>query len=571
MYANRKQIPATTLQSALYEFLAPKPPTATSLMTNQIPNSGIISLNSVLKRLESTTSRLEDILLESTVLKSGNGGNSGNGTHTPAEPVAEEKEAASAETMTPFIQDYNDLLNNAMSSYTSLSAKIGGLVHTQSQHLEALLRQTLNIILIPASVSKQPKNLSTFQNSLSPLIELVNKVIQVSDSNEARKSQHSQQLKTVAEGVPAFGWFTITPKPAPYVQDLKDAAQFYANRVIKDHKDKDEDMVQWSKSYISLIDQLRAYVLKHHANGLAWNEQGGVAYEDYVERKNSDAGSASATTPTQQTPPTAPPAPPAPAAPAPPAAPAAPPAPAPSSSTPAQAGPEAVFAELNKGSDITKGLRKVDKSEMTHKNPELRQKEDGAAATSGGKKPLPPVAAKPKSLTRSTSQPPAKAAKPAKTELDGQKWFVENHVNTQHILIDDTKLSQTVNIFNCKNTVVEVKGKVNALTMVGCHKTSVLLNNLVSSLSITTSPNFTVQILGVAPTITVDATDVGQIYLSKECIEADTEIITAKTSSINISVPENEEGDFSEKPIPEQLKTVVRNGKLETTVVEHSG
>lgn len=32
----------------------------------------------------------------------------------------------------------------------------------------------------------------------------------------------------------------------------------------------------------------------------------------------------------------------------------------------------AVFSQLNKGEDITKSLRKVDKSEMTHKNPELR-------------------------------------------------------------------------------------------------------------------------------------------------------------------------------------------------------
>lgn len=31
-----------------------------------------------------------------------------------------------------------------------------------------------------------------------------------------------------------------------------------------------------------------------------------------------------------------------------------------------------VFAQLNQGESVTKGLRHVDKSEMTHKNPELR-------------------------------------------------------------------------------------------------------------------------------------------------------------------------------------------------------
>lgn len=40
--------------------------------------------------------------------------------------------------------------------------------------------------------------------------------------------------------------------------------------------------------------------------------------------------------------------------------------------TPPAGGAGAVFAELNKGEAVTQGLRKVDKSEMTHKNPSLR-------------------------------------------------------------------------------------------------------------------------------------------------------------------------------------------------------
>lgn len=40
-----------------------------------------------------------------------------------------------------------------------------------------------------------------------------------------------------------------------------------------------------------------------------------------------------------------------------------------------------VFAQLNQGEGVTKGLRKVDKSEMTHKNPELRSA--GVVQTSG--------------------------------------------------------------------------------------------------------------------------------------------------------------------------------------------
>lgn len=42
------------------------------------------------------------------------------------------------------------------------------------------------------------------------------------------------------------------------------------------------------------------------------------------------------------------------------------------SAAPANSNAAAVFSELNRGGQVTRGLRKVDKSEMTHKNPALR-------------------------------------------------------------------------------------------------------------------------------------------------------------------------------------------------------
>lgn len=49
------------------------------------------------------------------------------------------------------------------------------------------------------------------------------------------------------------------------------------------------------------------------------------------------------------------------------------------------------------------------------------------------------------------------------------------------------------------------------------------------------------------------------------------EIITSKCSSINISVPTAENGDFVERPVPEQMKSRVVDGKLVTEIVEHAG
>jgi adenylyl cyclase-associated protein len=69
----------------------------------------------------------------------------------------------------------------------------------------------------------------------------------------------------------------------------------------------------------------------------------------------------------------------------------------------------------------------------------------------------------------------------------------------------------------------------------------------------------------------LDSTDVGQVFLSRASLGI--EITTAKCSSINISLPVEgeEEGVFEEQPVPEMLRTVVENGKLVTSVVEHAG
>lgn len=53
----------------------------------------------------------------------------------------------------------------------------------------------------------------------------------------------------------------------------------------------------------------------------------------------------------------------------------------------------------------------------------------------------------------------------AKTELEGNKWNIENHENNPMILIDQTEINQIINIFNVKNSVIQIKGKVNAVSL----------------------------------------------------------------------------------------------------------
>lgn len=339
------------------------------------------------------------------------------------------------------------------------------------------------------------------------------------------------------------------------------------------YESRDRTHVEWCRSFIKILDVLKEYIMKHHTTGLAWNPKVRRARDDESCTRRADVlstsqggdaaaykdgGAVASDTPVA---PAAPPPPPAPPAGSVPLAP--PPPPANFGAAPAAGGMDAVFSQLNQGEGITAGLKKVDASQMTHKNPNLRGTSGGASSPSAASKPTPPrPGSKPASL---------RPKKPAQTSLEGNKWNVENHENNREIVIDATELNHTVNIFGCKNCVIQIKGKINAVAMVSCQKTSILLDTLVSSLEITSSPSFAVQILGRTPTVILDSCDSGQVYLSNDGL--DTELITAKCSAINVSVPKQggEEGEFTELALPEQLKFSVAGGALKSEVVAHSG
>ena len=248
------------------------------------------------------------------------------------------------------------------------------------------------------------------------LVELFKDTQQILDAivalKEGNRGAFFNHLATVAEGIPALAWIFAEPKPAPFASDMKDSAQFYANRVLKESKDSnDKKAGEWAGKFIALLGELIDYIKKYHTTGFCWS-------------KNASA--------TQQ-------------------------APAASTSTTAStpvsgkiAGIANVFGELKKGEGITSGLKKVEKSLMTHKNPELRASSVVKATEDSSK-----IAVDAKSAVKG----------PAKCALEGNKWVIENQVNNSSIVLDNVELKQTVYIFNCIGSAIQVKGKVNAITI----------------------------------------------------------------------------------------------------------
>ncbi|KAI0060797.1 hypothetical protein BV25DRAFT_1953761 [Artomyces pyxidatus] len=508
--------------------------------------SANINMATVLKRLEAVTSRLEDLYEHS-------GKPVPNIVDEP-DPNANARAAAAAAARAPppapaqaqVVEDPpsviafdEQILKGKVQPFVQLTESFAPpFLVEQTKVVERLYTHVGGVIRI-AAVCKKPDT-KGFQSLLGDIQKDLEAVSAVKEANR-KERDWMNHLSVLAEGAPAVGWIAVENKPAPHVSEMKDASQFYGNRIIKDFKEKDAKHVEWVRAHNALLDDMKKYVMEYHTTGLAWNPKG-IALDAYSPPAAAGGG---------------PPAPPPP--PPPPAAPPALPATAASSA----GGVAAVFAELNRGSEVTKGLRKVDKSEMTHKNPALRAASTVPSSTGPSAAPKKPV--------KPTKPHALMGKKPSKFALEGNKWMIEYQENESALTVENGELSQTVNLFGCKNSTVVIKGKVNAVTIVNCTKTSVLVESVISSVSVTNSPSFALQITGSAPTIQLDSTDSGQIYLSKDGLGV--EITTAKCSSINVSLPVEgeEEGVFEEKAMPEMLLTTIKNGKLVTAVVEHVG
>jgi len=414
-----------------------------------------------------------------------------------------------------FISEYNDLVESTFKPWYELSSKIGGKVDEQAKAFKVLAEKHHEFLVLVSKHSKPTT--AELPKILTPIGEQGQAVMKITD----RKFMN--QCKAVAEGGQAFSWMTY-PKPWSYVDEIKNACQFYTNKVLVESRSmskEDGDLhKEWTKALVQIFVGLRDYIKAHHKAEPSWNYKG---------------------TPAVATPKGVPPPPPPCAVPPP------PPPPCAATSAPkpaAKPAPDmsALLSQLNQGSAVTKGLKKVTKDQMTHKNPELRKAHTAVPFKKNASTYKPVVARKPNQV----------AKKPPKKELeDGKKWVVEYQENA-NMVIDDTNMKQVVYVYKCTGSVLTVKGKVNSIIIDSCKKFGLVLDAVISGVEVVNSQSVKVQMQGQCPTISIDKTDGCLVYLHKDCM--DCQVVTAKSSEMNISIPK-EDGDFDEHPVVEQFRT----------------
>ncbi|TRZ25398.1 hypothetical protein HGM15179_001716 [Zosterops borbonicus] len=405
-------------------------------------------------------------------------------------------------SIAPYVEAFDRLLNGSVAEFLRYSKILEGDVKTHAEMVRAAF-QAQRSFLVLASQCQEPQE-NEVAMLLKPISEKIQEIQNFRERN--RGSKMFNHLSAVSESIPALGWIAVSPKPGPYVKEMNDAATFYTNRVLKDYKNSDTRHVDWVKSYLNIWSELQAYIKEHHTTGLTWSKTGPVA-SPMSMRSVLTSGSC-----------LSPPPPP-------------PPLPGPppildteTAKDEGTASRSALFAQLNQGEAITKGLRHVSDDQKTHKNPSLRAQG-------------PPVRSPTKSHTPSPTSPknsPQQSHAPV-LELEGKKWRVEYQEDKNDLVINNTELKQVAYIFKCNKSTLQIKGKINSITIDNCKKFGLVFDNVVGILEVINSRDIQIQVMGKVPTISINKTEGCHIYLSEESL--DCEIVSAKSSEMNILIP----------------------------------
>jgi len=163
-------------------------------------------------------------------------------------------------------QAFVDIIVEFVDPYVSISGEIGGEVATQAKLFKEAVQKSAELIG-KASTQKKPTP-EAFQTLLAPVSELMTKIAEV--ESKYRGKDLVNHLKAVAEGTPALGWLCIEPAPGPYTKEMIGASEFWSNKILREHKGKDEKHVNWVNAFNGFLKALVPYIMSYHTTGLTW-------------------------------------------------------------------------------------------------------------------------------------------------------------------------------------------------------------------------------------------------------------------------------------------------------------
>ncbi|CCW69973.1 unnamed protein product [Phytomonas sp. Hart1] len=175
--------------------------------------------------------------------------------------------------------------------------------------------------------------------------------------------------------------------------------------------------------------------------------------------------------------------------------------------------------------------------------------------------------------TKSSGAMHHKAGEPVLFLENNKRWLVKSHAGNPeqllHLCLDDTQMQHTVCVQDCRHVHIEVKGKVNSISITRCHKVQVALSSIISTVEILGCTDTDVQVGESAPSVSIEDSSTVNIYLLSPEHSRRTDIFSSRISTVNVLFPSQDDPEnIVERPLPEQFVSKIFFDNKKKDVIE---
>ncbi|EHK23085.1 uncharacterized protein TRIVIDRAFT_201347 [Trichoderma virens Gv29-8] len=223
-------------------------------------------LSTLLKRLDAVTSQLEDIT--TAIEKSRNALQITNvDPHLPTSAkLLHTDEAGHLRPLPTSIAAFDRFLEQSVGPYVKLSGDLGGSVAQQATNVLLCFQEQRKILLMAALHTKSDG--ASWADQLSPMNEAAARVLELQENSHG-DSMHAN-LSCAADGIAVLDWIRIEIRAFRHVDAFLGHAQYFGNKVLKEHKGRNQKQVDWVMSYYQIFRDLSDIVREHFPFGINW-------------------------------------------------------------------------------------------------------------------------------------------------------------------------------------------------------------------------------------------------------------------------------------------------------------
>ncbi|KFM79851.1 Adenylyl cyclase-associated protein 2, partial [Stegodyphus mimosarum] len=398
------------------------------------------------------------------------------------------------------LEEFEKIIEGAVDEFIAAAKVLGEPLTTLADMArEAFLRE--RDIISFGIKSLPPPQPDSYSDTYVPLITTIGHIQDLRNRNR-QCQEFFNHMSVVSESIDALKWIPVRPAPTQYIREVKESADYYGNRVLSSNKGDPRHM-NFINKWKEVLRALEQYVKDYHLTGFSW----GCAV-DPVQREARQVHGA---------------------------VPPAPPPPPPNVYDPLAGGDNrhALLEQLNQGVDIVRMLKPVKLGDGQEQAPHAHAPVAARGDAPISRGPAPGLTTPSPRLSGSA---PRNIEEPPKFILEGRKWRVDYQKNHLGMVIDSDDMSQSLAMFRCENSSLEVRKKINGVTIDTCKKTNIALNAVISSVELIRCQRVQVQCNGHVPLMSIDNSDSVQVFLPKEA--RGIEIVSSKSSSCNVCLLE---------------------------------